>query len=88
MSRISLDLPDALIARVERQVAYMASTSRQQFMETAILGLVRDFEKIDQENGVSCPRCHETTEVDDLTDGRFRVCTHCTWRWPEPLEAR
>lgn len=59
--RLSLDLDEALVGRLEDQ-AEMLRVSRAFLIETACLGLVRDFEAIDAEEGRPCtcgsPRAH------------------------------
>lgn len=79
LRRVSLELPESLIERIERQCEY-TNMSRNAFLIAAIEGLVREFEQIDDECGVACPRCGAITDVDELTDGRHRVCVRCPWR--------
>lgn len=59
--RIGVELPVTLIERIENQAA-MLDCSRTHLIETALLGLVREFEEIDQEEGVPCtcgsPKAH------------------------------
>lgn len=87
-SRISLELPVPLLDRIDRQVEY-TSLPRQHLLEVAIVGLVREFERIDVEAGVACPRCKSDTEVDMFEEpgsgtlSAYRVCVRCTWRWRE-----
>lgn len=52
-SRISLELPTELVERLELQ-ADCLGTSRTMLIETAALGLVREFEEIDTEEGRPC----------------------------------
>ncbi len=61
MGRISLDLPDPLVRRLEAQ-SEMLGTSRADLIGTAVEGLLREFEQIDAEEGCPCtcgsPRAH------------------------------
>lgn len=52
-SRISLELPTSLVQRLEDQ-AEMIGVGRGYLIETAVLGLLRDFEQIDAEEGCPC----------------------------------
>ena len=45
-TRISVELPRELVQRLNRQARLM-ETPRQQIIEAAILGMVREFEDID-----------------------------------------
>lgn len=80
--RISLELPESLVARVERQCELMGM-GRQDLITAAIEGLVREFEAIDADSGVACPRCGGGTEVDMIDGENRRVCVRCHWSWPE-----
>lgn len=71
-SRISLELPTTTVERLEAQ-AEMTGIGRSHLIETAVLGLLREFEQIDAEEGCPCtcgsPRAH----------ARF-----CRYRPPDP----
>lgn len=60
-SRISLELPTSVVERLEDQ-AEMLGIGRGYLIETAVLGLLREFEQIDAEEGRPCtcgsPRAH------------------------------
>lgn len=60
-SRISLELPTSLVERLEAQ-AEMTGVGRGYLIETAVLGLLREFEAIDADEGCPCtcgsPKAH------------------------------
>lgn len=60
-SRISLELPTELVDRLADQVE-MTGIGRAYLIETAVMGLLREFEQIDAEEGRPCtcgsPRAH------------------------------
>jgi hypothetical protein len=60
-SRISLELATSTVARLEAQ-AEMTGIGRGYLIETAVLGLLAEFEQIDAEEGCPCtcgsPRAH------------------------------
>jgi metal-responsive CopG/Arc/MetJ family transcriptional regulator len=53
VTRIGVDLPTELVRRVEVQAECMG-VSRAALIETALMGLVREFEEIDAEEGRPC----------------------------------
>lgn len=53
MSRIGVELPDSLLDRLAAQ-AEMVGTSRAYLIESAVTGLVNEFEAIDAECGRPC----------------------------------
>lgn len=52
-SRISLELPTSVVERLEDQVE-MTGMGRGFLIETAVLGLLAEFEQIDAEEGCPC----------------------------------
>lgn len=71
LRRISLELPVDLVRRLERQ-AEMLDMGRNLLIETACLGLVNDFERIDGEEGR--PTCQPCSR---------RQHGVCRWPWSD-----
>lgn len=83
--RIGLELDERLLERLDFQAA-VSGVARQYLVETAVGGLVSDFEAIDAECGVACPDCGAGTDEDEIGEQATLCCRRC--RWSRALPAR